>query len=109
MILTPFVFVVFLVWVEWVFSYDLQSESMQLMGEWAPLVGAGLVLIAAVVGRYWPKLSKMLSTVRRRRDTVENHHMNESFWESLKYVWNGTQDRDMGSSSGHVGLVYLQG
>ena len=32
-ILIPFVFVVFLVWVEWIISYDLQSESMQLVGQ----------------------------------------------------------------------------
>lgn len=51
-ILVPFVFLVFLVWVEWIISYDLQSESMQLVGQWAPLVGAALVLIAAVVGKY---------------------------------------------------------
>lgn len=50
-ILTPFVFIAFLVWVEWIIYYDLQSESMQFVGQWAPLVGAGLVFVAAVVGR----------------------------------------------------------
>jgi hypothetical protein len=32
-ILIPFVFVVFLVWAEWIIAYDLQSESMQLVGQ----------------------------------------------------------------------------
>jgi hypothetical protein len=51
----PFVFVIFLIWIEWILSYDLQSEEMQLVGQWAPLVGAGLVLVAAFVGKYWPE------------------------------------------------------
>jgi hypothetical protein len=33
-ILTPFMFVIFLVWVEWIIAYDLQSESMQLVRLW---------------------------------------------------------------------------
>jgi hypothetical protein len=54
-ILIPFVFHIFLVWVEWMIAYDLQSESMQLTGQWAPLVGAALVFVAAVVGRYFQR------------------------------------------------------
>jgi hypothetical protein len=54
-ILTPFVFVVFLVWVEWIISFDLQSESMQLVGQWTPLLGAVLVFVAAFIGRLWPE------------------------------------------------------
>ncbi len=52
LILTPFIFCVFLVWVEWVIYYNLQSELMQLVGQWAPLVGVALVFISAIVGRY---------------------------------------------------------
>jgi hypothetical protein len=51
-ILILFVFVLYLGWVDWIIFYDLQSEEMQLVGQWAPLVGAGLVFVAAVVGRY---------------------------------------------------------
>ncbi|PVH68834.1 hypothetical protein DL98DRAFT_578632 [Cadophora sp. DSE1049] len=65
-ILSPFVFVVFLVWVEWIISYDLQSESMQEVGQWAPLVGVALAMIAAVVGKYWPKLSRAWDDHRQR-------------------------------------------
>ncbi|KAH7354744.1 hypothetical protein BKA65DRAFT_581228, partial [Rhexocercosporidium sp. MPI-PUGE-AT-0058] len=56
-ILSPFVFIVFLVWVEWIISYDLQAETMQEVGQWAPLVGVALSLVAAVIGKYWPRVS----------------------------------------------------
>jgi hypothetical protein len=102
-ILTPFVFVVFLVWVEWVITYDLQSEPMQLVGQWAPLVGAALVLIAAVVGRYWFEVAKLW-----RRATVRSCLIDESIWGSFKYVWNRSQDYNSKSLWNQVGVVYFQ-
>jgi hypothetical protein len=108
-ILTPFVFIVFLVWAEWIIAYDLQSESMQLVGQWAPLVGAGLVLTAAVVSRYWLEVAKLWRRLRRRRATVRSCLIDESVWGSLKYVWNGSQDYDLRGSWSQVGLVYFQG
>jgi hypothetical protein len=105
MILMPFVIIVFLVWVEWIISYDLQSESMQLVGQWAPLVGVSLVLIAAVVGRYWPEGPKLWRRLRSRRATVRSGLTDESVWESLKYVWN---DHGLRGSWSQVGSVYLQ-
>jgi hypothetical protein len=104
-ILTPFVFIVFLVWVEWIISYDLQSESTQLVGQWAPLVDVGLVLIAAVVGRYWPEGAKLWRRLRSQRAAVRSGLTDESVWESLKYVWN---DHDLRGSWSQVGSVYLQ-
>jgi hypothetical protein len=107
-ILTPFVFIVFLVWVEWIISYDLQSESMQLVGQWSPLVDVGLVLTAAVVGRYSLEVAKLWRRPRRRRATVRSGLTDESVWRSLKYVWNGSQDYDLRGSWSQVGSVYLQ-
>jgi hypothetical protein len=107
-ILTPFVFVVFLVWVEWVILYDLQSEEMQLVGQWAPLVGAGLVFIAAVVGRYWPRFERMLKAFQSRRATVRRYCINESVLGSMGYVWYES-DEYLRSSWSQVRLSYLQG
>jgi hypothetical protein len=86
-ILTPFVFVAFLVWAEWDIYYDLQSEPMQFVGQWAPLVGAGLVFIAAVVGRYWPEASILWHAYRQRRVRVRSCDMGETVLESIKYIW----------------------
>jgi hypothetical protein len=106
-ILTPFVFVLFLVWSEWIIYYDLQSEPMQLVGQWAPLVGAGLVLAAAIVGRYWPELPKFLRAYQKRRLKVGNRLKHESVFESLKYAWrNRTDSSAWGQESG---LAFLQG
>jgi hypothetical protein len=104
-ILTPFVFVVFLAWVEWMIFYDLQSEEMQLVGQWAPLVGAGLVFIAAVVGRYWPRFERKLKAYLLRRVTVNRYCIDESVWGSVKYVWH----ENVRSAWSQVRLTYLQG
>jgi hypothetical protein len=104
-ILTPFVFVVFLVLVEWIIFYDLQSEEMQLIGQWAPLVGVGLVFVAAVVGRYWPRFERKLKAFRLRRVTVRRYCIDESVWGSVKYVWH----ENVRSSWSQVRLAYLQG
>jgi hypothetical protein len=107
-ILTPFVFVVFLVWVEWIIFYDLQSEEMQLVGQWAPLVGAGLVFVSAVVGRYWPRFERKLKTFWLRRATVKRYHLDESPWGSTKYVWDRPEEY-VRSAWSQVRLTYLQG
>jgi len=67
-ILSPFVFLVFLIWIEWIISYDLQAESMEEIGQWAPLVGFALALVAAIVAKYWPEVSRLLNTHRKRTD-----------------------------------------
>jgi hypothetical protein len=107
-ILTPFVFVVFLGWVEWIIFYDLQSEEMQLVGQWAPLVGAGLVFVAAVVGRYWPRFERKVRAFWLRRATVKRYHIDESAWGSMKYVWDGSEEY-VRSTWSQVRLTYLQG
>lgn len=105
-ILTPFVFVVFLSWAEWIISYDLQSEPMQFVGQWAPLVGAALVFIAAVVGRYWGEVPKMWRAYLRRKATARG----ESVWESMRHVWKREQEFDSRSTwSQEAGYIFLQG
>jgi hypothetical protein len=104
-ILIPFVFVVFLFWVEWVIAYDLQSESMQLVGQWAPLVGAALVLIAAVVGKYWPKLERLWYEFRERRAAVKSCSLKEGIWGSMMLTWRA----DRRSAWSREKVAFLQG
>lgn len=105
-ILTPFVFVMFLGWVEWIISYDLQAEPMQSVGQWAPLVGAMLVLIAAVVGRYWGQVPRAWRAYWRRRTTAKA----ESVGQSVLYVWKREREFDSRSTwSREGGFTFLQG
>jgi hypothetical protein len=105
-VLIPFVFVIFLFWAEWILSYDLQSEEMQLVGQWAPLVGAGLVLVAAFVGKYWPRGERMLFRLRERRELVVRSEIKEGTLESLCQVWKKRNER---SAWSHAGIALLQG
>jgi hypothetical protein len=106
MILMLFMFVVFLLWVEWIIAYDLQSESMQLVGQWAPLVGAALVVVSAVVGKYWPQLERMGRDFRGRRVAVKSCGLKEGIWGSMILTWRGRHRR---SAWGQEGLAFLQG
>lgn len=75
--------IAFLLWAEWIIYYDLQSEPIQFIGQWAPLVGAGLVFIAAVVGRYWPEVVRLRGAYRQRRIRVRNCDTGENVLESI--------------------------
>jgi len=105
-ILIPFVFVVFLVWVEWIIGYDLQSESMQLVGQWAPLVGAVLVFIAAVMGKYWPKFARLWFKFWQRRAMMNNCGLKEGYLESVTVAWKDAHPKSAWSQEG---LAFLQG
>jgi hypothetical protein len=102
----PVVFVVFLVFVEWIIWTDLQSEEMQLVGQWAPLVGVGLVLVAAFVGKYWPRGERFLLRFRERREVVRRSGMKEGVSESLIRVWKERHER---STWSYMGIALLQG
>lgn len=109
-ILTPFAFVAFLGWAEWMISYDLQSELMQLVGQWAPLVGAVLVFMAAVVGRYWVEVPRVWHAYRRRRAAARSSTNRESVLGSMIYAWKWRQDYISGSAwRQEVGFTFLQG
>ena len=41
---------------------------MEEIGQWAPLVGFALALVAAIVAKYWPEVSRLLNTHRKRTD-----------------------------------------
>lgn len=81
-----FIFPVFLVWIEWVIYYDLQSESMQVVGQWAPLVGAGLAFVAAVVGKYWD--STIGKALLRRRNIVVTPKLKHDLEYDTSTVWS---------------------
>ena len=102
----PVVFAVFLIFVEWIIWTDLQSEEMQLIGQWAPLVGVGLVLVAAFVGKYWPRGERLLLRIRERREVVKRSGMKEGVSESLIRVWKERNER---STWSHMGIALLQG
>lgn len=82
------IFPVFLCWAEWTMYYDPQSEAMQLVGQWAPLVGAGLAFIAAIVGKYFGPMRRFSLNFWQRRDVVRINGPKESIWDSSKDVWN---------------------
>lgn len=110
-ILTPFVFVFFLVWVEWIIAYDLQSESMKAVGQWAPLVGVSLALVAAVVGKYWPP---MFDAWKARRDRSKNnstvdHELGDRSLLSGTDVEDVTDETILRSAWRQAGLAYQQG
>jgi hypothetical protein len=64
LIVTPVVLFIFVILAEWSLSFDPESESMQHVGQWAPLVGVALILVAAFLSRYWPVL---MEAYRRKR------------------------------------------
>lgn len=71
----------------------------------SPLVGAGLVLIAGFVGKYWPRGERMFFKLRERRELVTRTGM-ERLLQSLVKVW---KEGDEGSAWSHMGIALLQG
>jgi hypothetical protein len=104
--LIPIVLFLFLLFVECIISMDLQSEEMQLVGQWAPLVGVGLVLVAAFVGKYWPRGERLLLRFRERREIVRRSGIKEGVGESLSWVWKERHER---STWSYMGIALLQG
>ena len=104
--LIPIVLFLFLLFVECIISMDLQSEEMQLVGQWAPLVGVGLVLVAAFVGKYWPRGGRFLLRFRERREIVRRSGIKEGVGESLSWVWKERHER---STWSYMGIALLQG
>lgn len=83
------VFPVFLILIEvLVISYDLHSESMGMVGQWAPLVGAGLTFVAAIVEKYWEPTKWYWLSYWRRRGVVKACSITESVWGSISSVQN---------------------
>jgi hypothetical protein len=83
---------------------------MQFVGQWAPLVGAGLVFVAAVVGRYWPEFVKLWRAYQQRRIRVRSCNMSENVSDSIKYVWRDRQNVVARGAWGQgVGFTFLQG
>jgi hypothetical protein len=105
-IIVPLLLVAFSIQAEWTISYDLQSEEIQLVGQWAPLVGVALVLIAAFVGKYWPKGEAILLRFRSRRKLVKRNGIKERRLESLIQAWKGKEER---STWSQAGVVLFQG
>jgi hypothetical protein len=73
--------------------HDLQSEEMQLAGQWAPLLGAGLILVAAFVGKYWPKGERLSFNFQERREMVRSSGIKEGILESLTRAWKERENR----------------
>jgi hypothetical protein len=104
--LMMYTFCLFLWFTELIIWIDLQSEEMQLVGQWAPLVGVGLVLVAAFVGKYWPRGKRFLLRFRERKEIVKRSGIKEGVRESLSRVWKERHER---STWSHMGIVFSQG
>lgn len=102
-------FVIFLISTEFFIGMDLQSEEMQLVGQWAPLVGVGLVLVAALVGKYWPRGGRFLLRFRERREVVRRGGIKEGVGESLSRVWKERNERSTSPAWSRMGIAFLQG
>ena len=99
-VLMPFVFVIFLIWAEWIPSYDLQSEEMQLVGQWTGFGGCFRWQILA----QWRE--NAVQTSRKERELVVRSEMKEGMLESLFQVWKKRNER---STWSHAGIALLQG
>lgn len=90
-----------ILWIEWIIHDDLQSESIQMIGQWAPLVGAALALISAAIGRYWSSARRLLVGFSQRRDFVRSKALEESRWSS----WKDVRDYDTSTAWYELGIV----
>jgi hypothetical protein len=63
-------------------------------------------LVAAFVGKYWPRGERMLFRLRERRELVVRSEMKEGMLESLFQVWKKRNER---SAWSHAGIALLQG
>lgn len=82
------VFPIYVLCMEWIVHYDLQSESIQMIGQWAPLVGTALVFIAAAIGRFWPPIKRFMKSYLDRRYLVWTTNLEESPSQSYNSVRN---------------------
>jgi hypothetical protein len=74
---------------------------MQLVGQWAPLVGAGLVFVAAVVGKYSPVIQKEWRAYTQEMRTAANVEIGGSVF--------GDDERSRGAWGQEAGYTLLQG
>ena len=88
-LLTPFVVVAFLIWVEWIIWYDVQSETLNAVGQWTPLLGAGLVFISAFVSQFRVRIMKLPQNFRIRRRDLRALHDDESIAKSIQQAFMG--------------------
>ncbi|KAN0110396.1 hypothetical protein V8E51_006783 [Hyaloscypha variabilis] len=79
---------------------------MQLVGRWAPIVGAALVFVAAIVGKYYPLFSDLLLEFREQRDLVTRSGSHESIWKSVSLTW---RRQHKSSAWSQEELSFLQG
>jgi hypothetical protein len=83
-ILTPLILVVFVIWVEWTITLDIQSETYRDVGQWTPVVYFGLVVISAFIGRFW----KAYRWWRRESENT----LQGSLLESLHGIWEACRN-----------------
>ena len=64
---SPIALVCFAAWIEWQLWYDSSGEDFRHVGQWGALVAAGLLLIAALVGRYSGKVTTIYTAYAAER------------------------------------------
>ncbi|KAI9761905.1 MAG: hypothetical protein M1840_001521 [Geoglossum simile] len=80
LVITPLILLTFVALAEWSISFDPESESIQHIGQWAPLVGVALVLVGAFLSKYWPTLRDCHVAVIRLGWTWWS-------WTGLDWIW----------------------
>jgi hypothetical protein len=51
-VMSPIAFVIFIAWIEWCITTDIEGETFRHIGQWGSLVAAILALLAAMIIRY---------------------------------------------------------
>lgn len=105
-IISPILFVLFLVFIERIVYFDPQSESMQLVGQWAPLAGIGFAFFGVVVGKYTPIYVERRRRYLKRRAMKKSGALEESRFVSWREARVAKQAR---SAWGRADTVWVQG
>lgn len=111
-ILASVLFVFLLVSREWIIAHDIQSESIQMVGQWAPLVSTALVFIGVIIGKCsenwagWKITRWWARTDPKFEEWLNNHESSHGL--PLHQMVRATTD-DQRSAWSQQGAFYSQG
>lgn len=86
-VLTPLIVIIFLTWVEWTITLDIQSETYRDVGQWTQVVYFGLVVISALIGRFWNEIGTLWKVHRMRLREYKNENVLTSLLKSMRSIW----------------------
>jgi hypothetical protein len=63
-VMSPIAFVLFIVWIEWCITTDIEGETFRHIGQWGVVVAAVLAVLAAMITRYITVLAERVTTMK---------------------------------------------